>query len=222
MSTNRICFTIIMCAVLGYAHGGSAEPLGIFDDHVNVGATASGEASYNSETDEYEIIASGRGFGHIAYTEIGGDVSISARLSVNASTSNQGWGAYLYVIDDLSQGDSSAIYTAWITDSGEAVAHWRDIADGPLSLSDYVSSDVQDGRLKVVRSGDSVSAYYFDVNEQHWVMFDSRTIVFPDPVYVGIGAWASSGATESTVARITEVELIAEGTSAVQSWELYR
>ena len=207
MNGNRTYFTIVMCAVLGHAHGVSAEPVGIFEDQVDAGDTTSGETTYDGETGEYEITASGGGDGHVAYVEMNGDVAISARITVEASTSYLGWGAYLMVSDDASEGASPAFYTGWVLDSDEAVAHWRDVADDPKQTSDHVTTDVQDGRLKIVRSGDSFSAYYFDINEQQWVMLDSRTIALPDPVYVGIGAWASNNATEPTVARFSEVEL---------------
>ena len=105
----------------------------------------------------------------------------------------------------------------------KACAFWRTSYGVPWDAGEWLSPDIQDGRMEVVREGNVFSAYYYHRDTGERILFDSRTIQLTDPIHVRLGSWSGSNAVYN-VAHFSEVELTVseeQQPSAVEQWELY-
>jgi len=210
--------------VLGPWGQAAPEPVGIFEDHRDfVDWAMKGDATYDPQTGEYVIRGTGiirdnRGdFGHLAYSEVTGDFRLRARVSSDGPRV-----ASMGFVDDL-QDQLATWYTAWVEPDGTAYAFWRTSHGGPMEFPNWVSPDIHDGRMEIVREGNVFSMYYYDRDTGEPVLFDSRTIELTDPIHVCLASW-SGGFTAYNVAHFSEVELALpqQETSAVEGWELHK
>lgn len=203
------------------------EPLGIFQDHIDFGRVLPGDAFYDNRTDEYIVSGSGREpynpACHCVYRKISGSFSIKAKMYVWMEQ-NLRWGANIIILDDLSE--NSLYYTIFVSSGGEAVvaagsftgAHYWS-GDSSIFSGD-ISSDIQDGEMKIVREEDSLSAYYFNTKTHEWELHNRRTLNFTDPVYVAISGYSALYGAYAT-ATYSDVELISLNSSTTD-WELHR
>ena len=204
-------------------------PVGIFEDHRDFGDwTMKGDATYNPQTGEYVIRGTGPGgqpYGHVAYSKITGDFRLKAKVSSDGPRVG-----YMGFVDDL-EDQLGTWYVAWVEGEPNAMpdralkacAFWRTSYGVAWENSAWLSPDIQDGRMEVVREGNLFSAYYYHRDTGERILFDSRTIEFTDPIYVCLAS-ISGIYTQYNVAHFSEVELTVseEVPSAVEGWELYK
>ncbi|MFB3789000.1 MAG: hypothetical protein ACE15F_21785 [bacterium] len=196
------------------------DPIGIFEDHVSFGGVPLGDASYDSQKDEYTVIGSGRApdpSAHCAYRKISGPVSISAEVTDEISSSSSWLGAGLCFYDELA--DDSFFY-AFLIGTGNAaylahgtVTSWQ----GIFPANDGTS----DNEIKIARDGDRITAYYFRNSSQEWILLENirlRPGVITDPIYVTLSSWTPEIQSYST-GFFTNVVLTLP--SAVENWNLY-
>ncbi|MFB3788283.1 MAG: hypothetical protein ACE15F_18140 [bacterium] len=204
---------------------GENKPIGIFynfreePDGALDWPVPAGTASYNSQTGEYTLTSGGTpGTAHVSvYTTMTGNFSFQATIRAEGTSS---WCSGVIGIED-SWDWKCVIYDAWVGRYLGGFAMWRDYG-GDIQMSESLSSDVQDGRVRIVREGNTFRMDYFDIKKQAWTLYDTRTMVFTDPVYVGLAAY-SGEYNVPAIAYFTDVELIQlPSTSSVEEWELYR
>ena len=165
------------------------EPIGIFQDHIDIGPVTSGSAAY--EDGVYVIIGSaedGKAWGHYAYSVVEGSVSLKAKMS--AETTLEIWGAVIAFLQNTS--NDAVYYSAQVTTDGQVVVYCKypSHSSGPdvNTWSTRLPPENQDGEIKLVRQGDTVSTYYFNTKTQAWTLYDTRIYHFTDPFYACIGA----------------------------------
>ncbi len=202
---------------------GTPEPLGIFQNHVDIGFVDYSEAIYDSESKEYKITVgeSPRTFdnGHFIYRKIDGDFLLQAHLHVENAIEDYETVGQLMIWDSLVINNTYAAmienkpngdcYSAWgeMTDSG-VISHG---IGGPRALANNY-----DGRLRMERNGDVLRTYYFDTQIQDWGLALDEPFSFSDPVYIGFFAMSWNG---ETICAFQNVELTTQ--SSVSEWELY-
>ena len=220
--------------VLGAWGQATPKPVGIFEDHREFGnQTMEGDATYDPQTGVYEIHGTGgdpsadvTNYGHAAYSEITGDFRLKAKVSSDGPRA-----AWMGFVDDLEDGNSSW-YTVWVEGKSntypdtalKACTFWRTSYGAPWEAGEWLSPDIQDGRMEVVREGNLFSAYYYHRDTGERILFDSRTIELTDPIHVALASWSGTYA-QYNVAHFSEVELtLSQGQqpSAVEGWELYK
>ncbi|MFH1741212.1 MAG: two-component regulator propeller domain-containing protein, partial [bacterium] len=191
--------------------------IGIFENHVDIGhPTPPGDASYDSAAEVYDVTGGGVRHSddlHFVYLEVSGDFSLAARISAeDLGGSAEDWAtAGIAVRDSLKSGIRVAGVngcSAWVTINEEAIVNW-DYADGRFHLSPLLPSDTHDGRLEMVRQGNSISVYYYSRESRQRTLLDSQFLDLPEMVYVGFFA-SSWRAGAYTVGHFSDVELKAD------------
>ena len=201
------------------------RPVGIFENHMDVGDIAPGEATYSSETGEYQVEGSDgstsdaiNDYFHFVYSEVIGDFRIKAKMQVQNLDSTSIWGMTAIIVRDA-QTPEASFYLAGVRPDLFAWAAWP---SRPGAAWDYVGlpCDAED-EFEIVRQGSSVSVYCVDSTTGEPTLVHSQTIEFTDPVYVGILV-RSCNPGRYTLGYFTDVELTTEPPSAVGDWALYR
>ncbi len=192
-----------------------AKPIGIFDNHMDIGAVGGeGDATLNSDTGEYQVIGSGADIWggadefHFAYSEINGAFRLRATVYVEGIDSSDGWMKAALMCRDSLAADA-VHYDTLVRGSDLGVdAQWRTSpgAGSGSTSANMLTTDSQFGQLEIVRMGDTVSTYYFDINTEEWTLYDTRTINFTDPVYAGLAVTSHSDG-QWSVGYYTGVEL---------------
>jgi hypothetical protein len=215
---------LVAIAVLLIAPSASAEePVGIFENHMDVGDIAPGEAAYNSDTGEYQVKGSDgttddmmTDYFHFVYSEVIGDFRIKAKTRAENLD-----GIYLTAGAGITVRDTptaeALFYLAYVQTDLAAAAVWRSWPGFPFDFV-YLPCDSEQ-EFEIVREGSSVSMYCIDSTTGEPTLVDSRIIEFTDPVCVGllVRSWDPG---RYTMGYFTDVELITE--SAVDDWQLYR
>lgn len=199
------------------------EPLGIFENHLDLSTVPPGDASYDAFTGEYVTKGGGRGNrganGHIAYSEISGPFIFEAKIRTESNGIE--WGSFLIVLDYYAY--ESPYYGAWMSLSGEAWADWVTNRGDMWEGIDSIPPDQVEGHVKIERDGDLLRSYYLNSKTEAWTLMDSRSIPLADPVIVGLGSWSDVISADAFVTgRFTDVKLTQGQPSAVGQWDLYR
>ncbi|MFH1737656.1 MAG: hypothetical protein ABIH23_01520, partial [bacterium] len=155
---------------------------------------------------------------HFLYSEITGDFSLEAKISAVSLGHLEGTHdlAVIGVWNTLAPGSVGCLAIRWCDE--DAFPAWRLRPDHQPSYEPLLSPQIQDGRLKIVREGNTYSMYYFNTTTMEWTFHGSRTLELTDPVYVGLSAMG--GEDRYVLGRFSGVELIL--TSACADWELYK
>ncbi len=206
------------------------NPIGFFDNHLDIGAVgAPGTAAYDATDGSYTIIASGREIWnhldefHFAYVRTVGNFTIRAFAEIFPIDSTATWTkAGLVVREDLTP--QSAYALIFVRTDLQMSFEWRPIRNVyPDRTGTLETLDFQDGHMEIQRVGDLISLYYIDFFTGERVLFSEREVDWQDPVYVGLAvsaSGASSGAGTATVEGVfKEVEFI--GATPVPHWEVY-
>lgn len=222
-----IWVTIIFLSVHAFGQE-PMRPLGIFGNHMDVGnPTPPGEVSYDSQTGEYIVKGGGTipaHTGHFVYSEVRGDFSISAKISVeDQGGSHPQATVLLHVMNDLVQ--DTVYFAAGVSLNGDTHCSWQSALGRQAEFTNPVFAGLHDGRLKLVREGNMVSMYYMDPSAENWTLHHQLELDLSDSVYVGL-AVTSYQASGTTVGYFTEVKLIVDGIpveppSCVNDWGLY-
>ncbi|HPP02473.1 MAG TPA: hypothetical protein PLX83_17950 [bacterium] len=221
MNTNEITGLSRMPAA-------APKPVGIFENHVNIGEFPPGEAIYDKQTGVYTIKGGGSGTfntgGQYAYLKINGDFSLSATINQEIITDiTPGAGAGLSFIDSLSS--NALFFTGWMYAHGRSTdVVWREVIGSDF---DYDGHSIPEfsriKRIRIVRSGDLFSMFYFDPAETRWVYFLSREIHFTDPVYAALVVHAFANKDLFITAQFSDVQFShLPDMSSMKNWELFK
>lgn len=201
-------------ALPGYAR------VGIFDNTVNIGEVGvPGTAVLKNA--EYEVTGSGSGIGDatdnffFVYKEMTGPFTFTAKLYVEAfeSTSTEVKAA-LMVRDSL---DTDAVhFDMFVRNDLQLDTEWRETVGGKLDRKSFyhwrkelIPIDVQDGRVQIVRLGNTLMSYYIDYETGQPVLHETRILDnLVDPVYVGL-AVTSNEKDASTIGYFSDVKITA-------------
>lgn len=199
--------------------------VGLFDGHMDIGSVAAaGDALYKTSTSEYEVTGSGADIWgtadafHFLFKEVYGDFVLKATLFVDPFESMSDWvKGGLMARDTLEPG--AVFYDAILNTSLQATTQWRltpgsSCADTATTLG----TDVQEGTLEIVRTGNKFSTYYINTTTRERTLYNSRTIEMTDPVYLGLAITSHEDGHLST-GIFSKVELTAN--TDVKNWSLF-
>lgn len=204
------------------------KPVGIFVNHVDIGEIPPGEAFFDEETEVYTIKGGASGTfnmeGQYAYLKINGDFSLSATINQEILTDiTPGAGAGLTFMDNLSS--HALFFSGWMYAHGRSTdIVWRDALGQDFDYDGHPISDFSRiKRVRIVRSGDLFSMFYFDPTETRWVYFLSREIHFTGPVYAGLIVSAFANKDLFITAQFSDVQFShLPDMSSMKNWELFR
>jgi hypothetical protein len=194
--------------------------VGVFDNNVDIGEVGvPGTAVLKNA--EYEVTGSGSGIGdatdnfHFVYKEMSGPFTFTAKLYVEAfESSSTEVKAALMVRDSL---DTGAVhFDMFVRNDLQLDTEWRETAGGKLDRKSFyhwrkelIPIDVQDGRVQIVRLGNTLMSYYIDFETGQPVLHETRIMDnLVDPVYVGLAVTSNEKDT-STIGYFSEVKLTA-------------
>jgi hypothetical protein len=185
----------------------SAEPVGDFDQHADVGEVATpGSAALSGET--YRLIASGANIWgqvdafHYAWTQRSGDLHIAADVAFEGTGGDPHRKAGLMLRQNLTPGSPYA--DVMVHGDGMVALQFREVQDGPTRQ--IVSAVDHPKRVRLEREGDFV---YFSVAGADGVLHHaggSFRIALQAPYMVGLALSAHDNA-RVEAARFASVEL---------------
>ncbi|MBN2329536.1 MAG: hypothetical protein JXR73_20510 [Candidatus Omnitrophica bacterium] len=172
------------------------DSLGIFDAHGDIGAVAAaGDANYNENRQEYEVIGSGAdiwGNGdefHYVYKEISGPFSMSGLVEADPWESSDEWVKAGLMIRDNLNADSPHAF-ALIRPDFQIDFGWR--SEKAASSSDSGLNTDAYGEFEVEKIGNKINLYYYASSTGEKTLGQTLTIPMEDPVYVGLAVTSHS------------------------------
>jgi regulation of enolase protein 1 (concanavalin A-like superfamily) len=171
--------------------------IGIFTNSQDIGSPAlAGSASYNSTSGTYTVLGGGVDIWtgddqfRYVYLPVTGDATIIARVSSSTSDTTYGWNK-CGVMFRSSLNAQSAYAMMCVTGSKGFDFQWRTSDTSGLAQS-YTGSGGQVGWVKLVRAGNTFTAYYSSststTQPTTWsqTATSSQTITMNSTVYVGL------------------------------------
>jgi TolB protein len=182
----------VLTVLVAAAHA-ATPPLGIFQDHVDVGTVLHpGSVQYDSTQQTYTISGSGANmwFGeddfHFLWTRVSGDVSLTADIAFVGGTGNNHRKAVLMIRQNL-DANSPAVDLARHGD-GLTSLQFR---DAPGANTHEVESNVSAPRtVRIEKRGDSFYAFVSGSDGKLQVSGASTKLALTGPFYIGIGVCA--------------------------------
>ncbi len=207
------------------------DPIGIFQNHFNLGSIPSSSAAYDSQTGVYSIYTTlGYGAvdvicGHYLYCKTYGDCSIEAQIETQHPNDNpfvHTAGITIFTFSD-SKSHSFSCATMEAKGVGSPECYVFECTQSGLGYTkEFGSRTSSEGRFRIDRRGDVFFCYNFNPLLQEWKLVDTRTKSFPDPVYIGLVA-VCGGRGEYTQGIFKDVKLTMQATpSVVRDWKVYR
>jgi Tol biopolymer transport system component len=199
---------VVLAALVSlWAGPASAEPVGQFGDHADVGKVATpGRVTFAGGT--YRMSASGANIWdredafHYAWTQRSGDLHIAADIAFEGQGTDPHRKAGLMIRQNLTPGSPYA--DVMVHGDGLVALQYREVQDGPTRQ--IVSAVTHARRVRLEREGDFV---YFSVAGPDGVLHHaggSFRIAFHDPYMVGLALSAHNNAVTET-ADFSNVEL---------------
>ena len=204
----------------------STNTIGIFEDHHDwVAGMAPGEAAYDPNTGEYMIQGSsalyideenreiGMG-GHTACSWICNDSNFELEAIVTAEFVSSGSifsSAVLFVSEydppeTIDLYNCGAAFGIGVTSKFNSLICYYQEKRGPYDMSVIDDEVYHEGRLKLVKDGNTMQAFYFDPFLEEWVLYGEHEMEFNTP-QLTVGLVASSGNSVNfyTIGRFTDV-----------------
>ncbi len=198
------------------------EPIGIFENHIDLGNVAYSKTEYIRQSDEYQIevglTRSAPSSSHFVYREVFGDCSIQAHVKAQNDNPNYSFDsiAAVGIFDNLNFG--SSWFGMETKATGECWYGWGK-GENLLKGTQAARPSFFDGRMRIERISDLLRAYYFDTELNAWTIAVEHTMPFEDPVYIGILAGCGYG--NYNVGTFNAVVLTYVSPTAVTDWEIY-
>lgn len=141
--------------------------------------------------------------GHIVYQQVEGDFTLTVRLATAGGS--DAWRRGIVMARETLDADARYVAMAWAPSARAKL--WRSTAGGTTSSSNTGSATVPHW-LRVVRSGDTISAYY-SANGDSWIEASSATTLsgLPTTIYAAFAYCAHDDQAAET-ATFDNVELI--------------
>ncbi len=199
--------------------------IGLFEAHADIGDVgAPGEATYDEDIGQYEILASGQNiFGyvdefHYVFTEVNGDFTIKGRMDIEQFEGDATWiKGGLMVRNDLTD-DSAHLMNALRTDFQQYTT-WRTQNGGDSASTSSNMNPDQNGELELVKNGNTLEAYYISASTGERTLSNSTTdIQLEFPIYVGLALHSHIDGNYA-IAYFNDVELTVS--TEVRNWSIY-
>jgi hypothetical protein len=186
-----------------------ASPVGVFEDHQDVGAVLhAGAASFNPSDQSYVVSGSGENMWfaadafHFVWKKVSGDTSLAATLSFPGSGGNRHRKAVLMVRQSL---DADSAY-ADVAVHGDGLTSLQFRDDEGAGTHEIQSSVSGPERARLEKRGDHVTMWLAAKDGDFRLAAGSMRLGFKDPFYVGIGV-CSHEKDIVEKARFSDVEL---------------
>ncbi len=182
----------------------SAEPIGIFEDHVDIEwegqLGAPGSATYDAASDTYVIEGSGADVWtntgdnfHFAYTTVTGDFDFRADVFIEGGLPEQDWIKAMLMARESLDGDAMYVSTRCRRD-GQFSTQWRAEQHGPTESTYHGFRYTPLGepypmRQRFERVQNTFNTYYLD-ESGNWVLVDTNELILNDPILLGFGVTA--------------------------------
>ncbi|MFN0084119.1 MAG: TolB family protein [Blastocatellia bacterium] len=208
----HIPFSLVIIGVLLLQVVSSQQPapIGIFDNHADVGAVQKpGSAEYDASAGSYTIAGGGEnmwavtdGF-HFLWKRMSGDVSLAADIKILGSGGNAHRKGVLLIRQSLDA--DSAYADAALHGDGLTSLQYREVKGGPTR---EIQSNVKGpSRLRIEKEGDYVFMSIAREGEALRPAGGSFRIKLTEPFYVGLGVCAhDNNAIEKAV--FSNVEIV--------------
>ncbi len=202
----------------------SPQPLGIFQDHKDIVGEIrlAYDAAYDSQTGEYQIRAGSSPdfWSHLVYSELSGPFLIQARLKAECPSTDIAGAAIIIITDELIL-PPPAFYMVFYRTNGQVKGEWRISNNHYPDVTGWITPSMQDGWIRLEREGKLARMYYYNIQTQEWILYDTQEIELNDPVYAALAAWSNENH-EMAVGHFWDVELksLLE-TSSLSNWQLY-
>lgn len=219
-------------AISGFTKLVPGQPLGIFENHMDIGELAVPSVA-KLENGIYTIQAAGREIWnhleefHFAYLRVSGDFTLRAKVEMYALDNQQDWmKAGLVVRDDLTPTGAYALI--FVRPDFQISYAWRPKKGiNPDRSAPYggelISLDLQDGQMEIERTGNTINLYYYEFGTNARILFSSMAVDWQDPLYLGLAVSASLPSAGDGVGQaegiFSNVEF--KGTAPVTDWQLY-
>jgi Tol biopolymer transport system component len=167
----------------------AASPVGIFDDHVDIGVNPRpGSVEHDAATGEYRVTGGGANIWgtvdafRFASKRLAGDFTLTADVRFLGAGTDPHRKAVLMIRQDLTPG--SAYADVAVHGDGLTSLQFRPAAAGPTQ--EIRSSVTAPTRLRLERRGNRITIYSGKPGEE-LTTTGPQTIELTDPVYAGIG-----------------------------------
>ncbi len=208
-----------------------SEPIGIFENHLDVGEVLPDGGSAEFSDGTYTIVASGREIWnhmdnfHFVYNRTDQDFVLTSFVETFPLESAQEWlKAGLVVRDTLAPSSSYAL--VYVRNDLQVGFQFRPRSRiYPNRTATLFGFDVQDGVIQIERKGSLVTVRHRDLNTGEFVDIDSMEIELENPAYVGLAVSAALpsagdglGAVEGT---FSDVEFETSEPAGLLDWSIY-
>lgn len=170
-----------------------ASPLGIFEDHGDIGDVGhAGSVSYDAATDTYRVAGSGENMWfetdafHYVWKTATGDLSLAADISFPEPGGHAHRKGGLIIRQSLAP--DAAYADVVVHGDGLTAIQYREVAGGPTR---EIQSNVKaPQRVRIEKQGDYVSMAVAPAGEDLRHAGGTFRITFQEPFYVGLGVCA--------------------------------
>lgn len=172
----------------------SPVPIGLFSGNIDIIGKGEplGNAFYDPTKNEYEVIGGNyinfeslNEDGHILFKEVWGDVTITSKIRpIQMVSSNQMAGVALGFFDSFGA-QCKFFLERFYAQEPVVETVWRINENKDFSF-EYKYLDFEDTtyEAKVVRQDDQCFSYYRYSESDEWILHQSKTILFSDPILV--------------------------------------
>jgi TolB protein len=168
----------------------TAAPLGIFEDHADVGSVLhAGSAEYDASKRTYTIAGSGENMWfasdafHFVWKKVSGDVTLTADISFLGSGGEAHRKAVLMIRQSL---EADSPY-ADVARHGDGLTSLQARDEKGVNTSEIQSAMKAPARVRIARRGDYFYIWVAGEGEQLQFSGGSMRVPMHDPFYVGIG-----------------------------------
>ncbi len=189
MRTHYIV-TALACLAFPVYAAPAAAPLGVFEDHTDVGTVLhAGSAEYDASKRTYTIAGSGENMWFAAdafqfvWKKVSGDITLTADISFIGSGGEAHRKAVLMIRQSL---DADSPY-ADVARHGDGLTSLQARDEKGANTSEIQSAMKAPARVRIAKRGDYVYIWVAAEGEQLQFSGGSMRIPMHDPFYVGIG-----------------------------------
>jgi Tol biopolymer transport system component len=185
------CCSLLLCATSSGKRGqGASSPLGLFDNHVDIGAVLHpGSVEYDASKQSYTISGSGENVWftsdafQFVWKKVSGDASLTADISFVGTAGNPHRKALLMIRQSLDA--DSAYADVALHGVGLTSLQFRDETGG--ATHEIQSNISAPERVNITKRGEYVYMSLAGEGEQLHPAGASTRVHFDGPVYIGIG-----------------------------------
>ena len=196
-----VIFSLLVLAASGLIGQSHPSPLGIFEDHGDVGTILhAGTATFDTAKSAYAVTGSGwdMWFGeddfHFVWKKVSGDVAISADIAFVGEKGNNHRKAVVMIRQTLDS-NSAAVYIARHGDGLTSLQFRTTAGDNTREVQSNVAAPA---RVRLEKRGDFIYAFVSGKDGKLQPAGASTKLILNGPFYVGMGVSAHDKDTTET------------------------